>query len=76
MRRRMPRTEAEWREATVLAEALLVLDSARQYGLLAGGPVINVDRCVAIVDEGARRGCRPTDDEIDAAAVEIAREIA
>jgi hypothetical protein len=51
--------KAEWQEAVDLASALLHLASARPYGLVTGGPVINVGNV-----SGQRRGdkCkRPTE---------------
>ena len=56
---RDPRTRREWQEAVDCAHELLVLDSARQYGLITGGPEANVDRCLEIIDKAARKGIRP-----------------
>lgn len=53
---RDPETPAEWQIAVDAAWALLLLDAARQYGLVTGGPAANVDRCAAILAEGKRRG--------------------
>lgn len=64
---RNPTTPAEWREAAVFAAAALMLDSARQYGLVTGGPIVNVDRCVDVLAEAKGRGVEPTKAEIDAA---------
>lgn len=41
------------------AEFLLLLDAGRQYGLLTGGPEIDVERCEAALRVGARRGLVP-----------------
>lgn len=54
-----PASDAEWQEAVDAAEFLLQLDSARQYGLLTGGPEIDFDRCVDLVRRGAARGIFP-----------------
>jgi hypothetical protein len=35
-----PTTDQEWRAAATLAEVMLDIDSARQYGLITGGPVV------------------------------------
>jgi hypothetical protein len=40
-----PRSPAEWQEAVDTAEALLLIESARMYGLIFGGPYVNVARC-------------------------------
>jgi hypothetical protein len=60
-----PRTSAEWQEAVDMAHACLALDSARQYGLVTGGPGVNVARCIDILDEGKRRGVAPSPDAIE-----------
>ena len=41
----MPETLDEWQAAVDAAEALLVLDSMKQYGLIEGGPDTDLDRC-------------------------------
>jgi hypothetical protein len=56
---RDPQTPAEWREAVDAAEFHLLLDSARKYGLVTGGPVIDVARCEEILRRGAAQGYRP-----------------
>jgi hypothetical protein len=62
---RNPRTPAEWQEAVDGAEACLLLDSARQYGLIEGGPGVNVDRCVGILEHGRARGIVPTTEGVE-----------
>lgn len=61
---RDPVTPDDWYRAVLMAEALLHLDSARQYGLITGGPGIHVDRCLAIRAAGRRRGVVITDEEL------------
>lgn len=60
-----PQTDAEWQEAVDLASALLHLDSARQYGLVTGGPEINVERCAQIVAAGGERDVTPSPDHVE-----------
>jgi hypothetical protein len=55
-----PKTRHQWQIAVDAAEFLLQLDSARKYGLITGGPEANVERCVWILEEGARMGVKPT----------------
>ncbi len=62
---RLPKTDAEWQEAVDGAEACLALDSARQYGLITGGPKINAARCDKILAMGRARGVRPAPDAIE-----------
>jgi hypothetical protein len=61
-----PTTPAEWQEAVDAAYALLVLDCARGgYGLVKGGPKVDVARCEQLVAEGKARGYTPADDCIE-----------
>lgn len=60
-----PETPAEWEDAVAWAEACLLLDSARQYGLVTGGPGVDVDRCVAVLEQGRSRGYSPTKAAVD-----------
>jgi len=53
---REPQTDREWREAATLAEVLLDLDSARAYGLISGGPPVDVDRCVDLLKRARAHG--------------------
>ena len=55
-----PETPEQWQLAVNLAEACLLFESARQYGLITGGPIVDVPRCGEILDEGQRRGITPT----------------
>jgi len=57
-----PSTPSEWQGAVDAASALLCLESARQYGLVEGGPLVNGDRCREILAQGAARGFTPAPD--------------
>lgn len=57
-----PKTPAEWQAAVDGAKALLEIDSARQFGLIEGGPEINFDRCLEILALGRSRGFEPVPD--------------
>lgn len=54
-----PQTAEEWQEAVNLAEFLLSIDSCRQYGLIEGGPEVNVERACDILRRGRWRGAFP-----------------
>lgn len=54
-----PKSPQEWQTCVDAAHALLVLDSARLYGLVAGGPKINVNRAEYLLEKGRRRGFSP-----------------
>ena len=55
----MPETLDEWQAAADAAEALLVLDSMKQYGLIEGGPDTDLDRCAELLALGRVRGITP-----------------
>lgn len=44
------------------AHALLELDSMRQYGLLEGGPTVNIERCYWMLERGKMYGVKPRAD--------------
>ena len=66
-----PRTTGEWQDAVDAAHGFLVLDSARQYGLVNGGPVVAVERCVVILRRGKARGITPRPDAVERLAAEL-----
>jgi hypothetical protein len=55
-----PQTAEEWQFVVDAAHVMLLIDSARQYGLVAGGPKVNVERCMELLRYGALRGYRPS----------------
>lgn len=59
-----PRTNAEWQDAVDAAHGALTLHAARLYGLVTGGPEVNVERCEAILAGGAQRGIMPAPNAI------------
>lgn len=63
---RDPQTPAEWQDAVNCAEACLLFESARLYGLVTGGLSIDVDRCEQILADGRARQVLPRHDGVDA----------
>lgn len=59
-----PTTAAGWHEAVDLATGALALDAARQYGLVTGGPAVNVDRCNEILARGLAAGVTASKDAV------------
>ena len=62
---RDPATAEEWQEAVDAAHGMLLLDSARRYGLVSGGPKIDAGRCEEILRRGAERGMTPAPDAVE-----------
>ena len=71
---RDPETPNEWQLAVDAADACLALDAARQYGLVAGGPKVDVERALWIVAQGKLRGIQPRPDAIKNFLAEIMRQ--
>ena len=56
---RTPNTPQEWQESVWLADLCLRLELARDYGMIEGGPIIDIERCKAILQQGAKLGYHP-----------------
>lgn len=69
-----PQTPGEWQEAVDAATGALALDAARWYGLVQGGPTVNVVRCEQIIQEGRRRGINARLDAIERFAKAVVAE--
>jgi hypothetical protein len=50
--KRDPKTPEEWQTAVDSASALRLIADCRMYGLIDGGPSIDVARCDEIVERG------------------------
>lgn len=58
-----PQSDEEWKEAANAAQFLLLLDSARMYGLVKTDIQVDSDRCALILEEAKRKGIMPDSDE-------------
>lgn len=54
-----PVTPEQWQDAVDAAHALLTFEAARIYGLVEGGPEVNVERCVELLEDGKAMGVVP-----------------
>jgi hypothetical protein len=54
-----PSTPEEWQEAVDIAQGALTVHDAKAYGLIRGGPDINVERCAEILRLGEKLGYQP-----------------
>ena len=59
-RKRSPKTPAEWQAAVDGAAAMRAIADCEMYGVLTGGPVIDVSRCDELLALGEARGVRPS----------------
>lgn len=62
---KMPKKPAEWQAAMDAAHGALTLDAARQYGLVTGGPEVDVARCVELLKKGRALGYVPRPDAVE-----------
>lgn len=62
-----PRDRAEWQEAINAAHVLTLIHAARLYGLITGGPEINLASCEEILSRGRMLGYAPDADAIEKA---------
>ena len=72
-----PQTPEEWQTAATMAHLLLTIESARMYGLIEGGPKVDLQRCEQILELARRRKVYPqklTDQEIGAFIAQINME--
>ena len=60
-----PRTTAEWQDAVDAAIGMRAIADCKMYGLIEGGPVINVKRCDEIIRRGMARGIQPSASSAD-----------
>ena len=60
-----PVTPEEWQNAVDAAHACLLIDSARHYGLIEGGPAVDADRCELMLSLGENQGFTPSADALE-----------
>lgn len=68
---KFPKTDEEWQEAVDAADGALALHSARAYGLVTGGPAVDVARCEMILSEGAKRKFMPSTTAVEEFIAEL-----
>lgn len=61
-----PINDVEWQEACDAAHGALILDSARKYGFVTGGPEIDVPRCEEIINRAlTEHGISPSQTSVE-----------
>lgn len=68
-------TDVELRRAAIIAEAALYIDVQFINGLLAIAPVVNHERCLAMIEEADRRGIERHPSSVTGAALGMVREL-
>lgn len=69
-------TDDELRDAAVQASALILIQSAKDYGFVTGGPEIDVDRCEEAIAAARERGLIWNSAETEAVATQWPRPAA
>lgn len=64
-RLREPASPNEWQVAAEAARACLILDAAWSYGIVTGGPGVDVDRCTEILRRAKALGVEPSCDALE-----------
>jgi hypothetical protein len=60
MKGQEPKTPEEWQEVVDMAAAARAVADCKMYGLLTGGPDIDVERCDDLLRRGRKRGITPS----------------
>lgn len=60
-----PKSPAQWQEAADAAYTLLLIESARSYGLVSGGLNVDTDRALEILDRARDHGIVPSADALE-----------
>lgn len=68
---RWPQSEDEWLIAARAAAGLLLIDDAKLYGFVRGGPAIDRRRCEEILAGASEHGITPDTDAVQEAAISI-----
>lgn len=63
-----PQTLEEWQDVADWSEFFVSIDSCRQYGLITGGPLVNVDRSLELLERAKAQGITPRPDAIERCA--------
>lgn len=72
-----PETPEQWQKAVNLADLFLTLEAAKTYGLIYGGPEIDMARCIELLRQGETMGILPqTEQKIDQLIRELFDEVA
>lgn len=69
--RKHPQTAAEWQEAYDMAHVMRMLHDCKLYGLLVGGPTIDVQRCDYLIAQGNAMGLRTSRPALDLAVAYV-----
>lgn len=69
-----PTERRELQLAVNAASALLAIHSAREYGLLSGGPPADVAQCRRMLEHGQELGVTPTRRAIEEYVAGLARQ--
>lgn len=58
-----------------LSAACLLIDDARLYGLIDGGPEVDREQCEAVLERLKREGIVPSAQEVESSAIALVLEL-
>jgi hypothetical protein len=67
----LPESREQWRITAYAAAGLLMIDDARLYGFVTGGPVIDRDRCMEVLTLAAAQDIIVSPDQATYAGIEL-----
>jgi hypothetical protein len=67
-----PQTPEEWQECVNLAAGWRQVADCKMYGLVQGGPDIDVRRCDQLLERGRQRGVFPSRSTVELAVAAVA----
>jgi hypothetical protein len=67
-----PQTPEQWQDAVDGAAGFIAIESCKMYGLMKGGPKIDLARCKQILEHGAAKGITPSKSDTELALALIA----
>jgi hypothetical protein len=70
----LPKTRKEWQNLVDASHGALALDSARKYGLIKGGPTVDIERAEYFLMLGRNRGITPSPDAVEQFTRELMAE--
>lgn len=65
-----PVTDEQWQDAVDAAYFMQQIEMARLFGLVTGGPEINLESCVEILEDGRELGILPRLEQISRCGTE------
>lgn len=70
-----PVTDEQWQDAVDAAYFIQQIEMARLFGLVTGGPEINLESCAEILEDGRKLGILPRLEQISCCGTEFRSDV-